>query len=146
MKGAIETLYTKPPAGSCVICLDEMGPVSAESYAGRALAQTRTPPAERARQEINHGRRAKDYVFGALCPVTGEAFTHPSPGRGGAHWVDFLDYVESWIPRTTERVYAILDNLSSHRATDVLLFVLAHPRWEMVFQPKYPAYLNRIEP
>jgi len=36
--------------------------------------------------------------------------------------------------------------LSSHRTTDVLLFMLAHPRWEMVFQPKYAAYLNLIEP
>jgi hypothetical protein len=120
-----------------------MGPVSAKSYAGHALVQTKTRPAERARQEIDYGRRAKGYVFGAFCPATGEAFTHPYPGRGSAHWVDFLDHVESWIPSTTERVYAIMDNLSSHRTTDVLLFVLAHPRWEMVFQPKYAAYLNR---
>jgi transposase len=28
----------------------------------------------------------------------------------------------------------------------VLLFLLAHPRWEMVFQPKYAASLNLIEP
>jgi hypothetical protein len=27
-----------------------------------------------------------------------------------------------------ERVYAIVDNLSTHRATDVLLFLLTHPR------------------
>jgi transposase len=44
-----------------------------------------------------------------------------------------------------ERVYAIVDNLQAHRATDVLLFSLAHPRWEFVFQPKYAAYLNLIE-
>jgi hypothetical protein len=123
-----------------------MGPVSAKSYAGHALVQSRTRPAERAKQEIDYGRRAKGYIFGAFCPATGEAFTHPYPGRGGAHWVDFLGQVESWIPSTTKRVYAIMDNLSSHRTTDVLLFVLAHPRWEMVFQPKYAAYLNLIEP
>ena len=34
-----------------------------------------------------------------------------------------------------ERVYAIVDNLSVHRAPDVLLFSLAHPRWKLVFQP-----------
>lgn len=28
----------------------------------------------------------------------------------------------------------------------LLLFNLAHPRWEFVFQPKYAAYLNLIEP
>ena len=68
------------------------------------------------------------------------------PIQGGAHWVDFLGQVERWIPRSTKRVYAITDNLSSHRMTDVLLFLLAHPRWEIVFQPKYAAYLNLIEP
>jgi transposase len=45
-----------------------------------------------------------------------------------------------------ERVYAIVDNLQAHRATDVLLFALAFPRWEFVFQPKDAAYLNLIEP
>ena len=129
-----------------MICLDEMGPVAAKSYAGRALVQTKTRPAERARQEIDYGRRGKGYVFGAFCPATGEAFTLPYPARGSAAFVDFLDHVERWIPRTAEQVYAILDNLGSHRTTDVLLFLLAHPRWEMVFQPKYAAYLNLIEP
>ena len=28
----------------------------------------------------------------------------------------------------------------------MLLFSLAHPRWEFVFQPKYAAYLKLIEP
>ena len=55
-----------------MICLDEMGPVSAKSYAGRALVQGRTRPAERARQEGDYGRRAKGYIFGAFCPATGE--------------------------------------------------------------------------
>jgi hypothetical protein len=57
-----------------------------------------------------------------------------------------LDHVARWIPSTTKWVYAIMDNLSSHCTPDVLLFVLAHPRWEMVFQPKYAADLNLIEP
>jgi transposase len=129
-----------------VICLDEMGPVSAKSYPGCVLVQAQTRPAKRARQEIDYGRRAKGYIFGAFCPATGEAFTQPYPGRGSASFVDFLARVETWLPPTTQRVYAILDNLNSHRTTDVLLFLLAHPRWEMVFQPKYAAYLNLIEP
>ena len=44
------------------------------------------------------------------------------------------------------RVYGVLDNLRAHRATDVLLFALAQPHREFVFQPRYTAYLNRIEP
>ena len=129
-----------------MVCLDEMGPLSAKSYPGREPVRTQPPPAGRARQEIDYGRRGKGYVFGAFCPATGAAFTRPYPGRGAAHWVAFLEAVEGWVPADVERVYAIADNLSSHRATDVLLFMLAHPRWEMVFQPKYAAYLNLIEP
>lgn len=40
----------------------------------------------------------------------------------------------------------MLDNLSTHRAPDVLLFALAYPRWEFVYQPVYAAWLNLIEP
>lgn len=54
--------------------------------------------------------------------------------------------MEDWIPDEVERIFAILDNLNVHRATDVLLFSLAHPRWEFVFQPTYAPYLNLIEP
>src|SRR5215217_7998184 len=84
--------------------------------------------------------------FGAFRPATGEAFTRPYLNRSTACWMAFLEEVELWLPAESERVYAILDKLSAHRATDVLLFMLAHPRWEMVFQPKYAAYLNLIEP
>src|SRR3712207_9532514 len=49
-------------------------------------------------------------------------------------------------PYTTLFRSAVVDNLNSHGGMDVLLFALAHPRWEFVFQPKYAAYLNLIEP
>jgi transposase len=124
-----------------------MGPESAKSYPGRAPVRVGPDPtAGRAKQEIDYGRRGKGYIFGAFRPAAGEAFTRPYAGRGTASWVDFLEQVELWLPAEAERVYAIVDNLSTHRATDVLLFLLAHPRWEMVFQPSYAAYLNLIEP
>jgi len=131
-----------------VICLDEMGPEAAERHPGRRVV--RPDPAgerrERATQEIDYGRRGKGYIFGAFEPATGQAFTAPYPGRTIANWVDFLERADGWLAPTVERVYAILDNLSTHRATDVLLWALAHPRWEFVFQPTYAAYLNLIEP
>ncbi len=148
-KGVIERLYTDPPEGSVVLCLDEMGPESAKSFAGHELvraAPAEHRPAERARQEVDYGRRGKGYVFGAFRPATGEALTQGYARRTTANWVDFLGRVEHWVPAEVGRIYAILDNLSAHRATDVLLFSLAHPRWEFVFQPVYAAYLNLIEP
>lgn len=85
-------------------------------------------------------------MFGAFRPATGDAFTAPYAGRTIANWVDFLERIDGWLPTEVERVYAVLDNLSTHRAVDVLLFQLTHPRWEFVFQPTYAAYLNLIEP
>jgi transposase len=78
--------------------------------------------------------------------VTGVAFTVPYAGRTTANWVDFLEQVDEWLSPDSDRVYAVVDNLSTHRAPDVLPFALMHPRWEFVFQPKYAAYLNLIEP
>src|SRR3954468_3984141 len=112
-----------------------MGPLSAKSYPGRDLVRPHPPPAGRARQEIDDGRRGKGSVFEAFCPATGTAFTHSDPGRGTAHWVAFLEAVEPWLPQEVGRIYAIADNLGRHRTADALLFLLAHPRWEMVFQP-----------
>lgn len=141
------TLYTTPPPDSLVVCLDEMGPESAKSFPGQQLvAIDPTERRARARQEIDYGRRGRGYVFGAFVPATGAALTAPYAKRSTANVVAFLDQVEAWLDPTTERVYAILDNLSAHRAPDVLLWALAHPRWEFVFQPKYAAYLNLIEP
>ena len=133
------------------MCLDEMGPESAKSFPGSQLVRARPDPdghrpAERATQEIDYGRRGKGYIFGAFQPASGEALTAPYGRRTIANWVDFLEQVEGWVPPDVERIYAILDNLNVHRATDVLLFSLAHPRWEFVFQPTYAAYLNLIEP
>lgn len=137
-----------------MICLDEMGPESAKSFPGQEVV--RTEPADaadgthqgagRAKQEVDYGRRGKGYIFGAFRPATGDAFTHPYTGRTSANWIDFLERVEGWLPVEADQVYAIIDNLSTHRTTDVLLFSLHHPRWEFVFQPKYAAYLNLIEP
>jgi transposase len=151
-KGVIDKLYTAPPEGSVVICLDEMGPQSARSYPGQRLVHAEPRgdggrrPAGRAKQEVDYGRRGKGYIFGAFRPATGEALTAPYPSRSAANWADFLERAEAWLPAEIGRVYAIVDNLNAHRAADVLLFGLAHPRWEFVFQPKYAAYLNLIEP
>jgi transposase len=127
-----------------------MGPVAVKSYPGKRLVSahpTAKSPAERAMQEIDYGRREKaGYVFGALQPRTGEVLTATYRRRTLVNWIDVLQQLEEWIPQDVERVYAVLDNLTMHRAVDVLLFNLAHPRWECVFQPTYAAYLNLIEP
>ena len=131
-----------------MICLDEMGPEGAKSFLGQRLVRPDPAGERRARatQEADYGRRGSGYVFGAFVPATGAALTVPYAGRTTANWVDFLDRADGWIDAAVERVSAVLDNLSTHRALDVLLWALAHPRWEFVFQPTSAASLNLIEP
>ena len=94
----MEQLYTATPAGSVVVCLDEMGPQAAKSYPGQRLVKPAGPKAERARQEIDYGRRdTAGYVFGALQPASGAAFTLTYDRRTTVNWVDFLGRVEAWI-------------------------------------------------
>jgi hypothetical protein len=148
-KGVITTLSTHSPPESGVLCLDEMGPEAGKSFPGQQLVKARPErgrPAKRAKQEIDSDRREKEDIFGAFRPATGEAFTRPYLSRSLINWIDCLEQVETWVPAQVEQVYVVLENLTMHRATDVLLFSLAHPRWEFVFQPKDAASLNLIEP
>jgi transposase len=139
------------------VTLDEMGPEAAKSFPGTRVIRGRPSaaqaaagtPTPRATQEIDYGRRESGYVFGAFVPASGYALTQPYPARTAANFADFLEHVDPWLDEldpSAQHIYAILDNLSAHHATDILLFSLAHPRWEFVFQPTYAAYLNLIEP
>jgi hypothetical protein len=67
--------------------------------------------------------------------LDGPASYHRQPPPTTANVVAFLDQVETWIDPAVERVDAILDHVSAHRATAGLFFALAHPRWEVGFQP-----------
>ena len=126
--------------------IDEMGPVAAKSYPGQQAVEVMARPAQRARQEIDYGRRGKGYVYGALWARTGQCWTQCYPSRTKACFLDFLTWVDTQIPAEKQRVYAIMDNLDMHHCQDLLLFMVHHERWEFVYQPKYAAYLNLIEP
>ena len=67
-----------------MIDVDHRGPVSAKSYAGRQTvkaepAEEPPQPAERARQEIDYGRRGKGYeVFSKLKKVVNSRVKTPT--------------------------------------------------------------------
>lgn len=85
-------------------------------------------------------------MFGIFLPHSGLAMTASYDARTTVNWLDFLEKAEQWVPQTHQHIVAIVDNLSVHRAIDVLLFLLQHPRWNFLFQPSKAGYLNLIEP
>src|SRR4051794_33779032 len=80
-KGAIERLYTAPPAGGIVVCLDEMGPLSARSYPGRRVVKAAPPKAQGGKEEIGYGRGGgAGHVFGGFQAGLGDALSAPYVG------------------------------------------------------------------
>jgi transposase len=131
------SLYKAPPPETHVICVDEMGPVSAKTYPTSRWWTLRPPLTP------DYGRRAKVWVFGAFEPHTGRALTCSAPGRGATYFLNLLDQI---VANWSGALILILDNLASHKTMDVLLWALAHPHVRFLFQPTYAPWLNLIEP
>lgn len=132
------SLYQSPPPNTHILCVDEMGPTAAKSYPAARWSEKRPPV------EADYGRRGKVWTFGAFEPRTGQALTWCAPRRTSANFVAFLDQlVTHWTEGT---IMLILDNLSTHKTLEVLLWALAHPRVRFLFQPTYAPWLNLIEP
>lgn len=132
------SLYQAPPPDTHVLCLDEMGPVSAKTYPAPRWCE------KRPRLTPDYGRRAKIWVFGAFEPRSGHALTTCTDGRTALHFISLLNaLVEHW---PTGELILILDNLAAHKTLDVRLWALAHPRVRFLFQPTYAPWLNLIEP
>ena len=121
-----------------MICIDELGPLSARTYIGKGWANK--PP----RVAPDYGRRDFLWVFGAFEPQTGKAHTLCSKRRRSLDFLSFLDQVVQTWPNG-ELIF-ILDNLRVHKSIDVQLWALAHQRVRFLFQPTYAPWLNLIEP
>ena len=104
-----------------MICIDEMGPVSAKTYPG----ETWESGLFRATFEPDYGRRGKVWVNGAFEPATGEGTMVLSPSRDSASHIQLLEQVIQVFP--SDRWLIIEDNLVTHTSRDVKTALLAWP-------------------
>ena len=139
-KGAIIQAYTQPVPGRRVICLDELGPISAKTYPGEAWKEG----AGRATFAPDYGRRGSTWVLGAFEPATGLAATLCSPRRDSASFIQLLEQVLETYP--AREWVLIADNLSTHISRETQTALIAWPEVAMLFIPKYACWLNLIEP
>lgn len=123
-----------------VICIDELGPLSAKSYPGETWQ--RGP--YRATFQPDYGRRGKLWVHGAFEPATGEATILLSPRRDGASHIQLLEQMITTFP--ADGWIVIEDNLSIHKSQDVRTALLAWPEIQILYLPTYACWLNLIEP
>jgi transposase len=139
-KGAIIQAYTQPVPARRVICLDELGPVSAKTYPGEVWKEG----PGRATFVPDYGRRGHVWVLGAFEPATGLAATLCSPRRDSASFVQLLELVLQTYP--AQEWVLITDNLSTHVSRETQAALLAWPEVQLLLLPKYAWWLNLIEP
>jgi len=129
-----------PPPRTRVICIDELGPLSAKTYPG---AEWKQGP-YRATFEPDYGRRGTVWVHGGFEPATGQATILTSPRRDSASHVQLLEQMMIEFP--ADRWILIEDNLSIHKGRLTRLALAAWPEVQVQFIPKYACWLNLIEP
>ena len=90
------------------------------------------------------GKNQKHYLAGALHAHT-----------GGVLWAE-NDHKDSWLfvkllyklkrtYRRARRIVLILDNYIIHKSRITERWLAAHPKFELLFQPAYHPWVNRIE-
>ncbi len=122
-------MYQAPPLNSHVLCIDELGPLSAKTYpAGRWSMAGQLPTVA-----PDYGRRACVWTFGAFEPQTGQALTVCAERRRSRDFTAFLEQVIQQWP--AGEIVLILDNLSVHRSLEVKLWALPTNECGFYFSP-----------
>jgi transposase len=137
----IVALYTQPPAGATVLCVDELVPVIPRTFPS---APGWSPDGHRIKNEVDYGRGPeKTWVYGALRPSDGQELTMTAASCNSANYQRFLHVVEKAIP--DGEIVVVTDNLSSHHSAATRAWLEDHPRITPVFIPVGPAWLNLQE-
>jgi transposase len=90
------------------------------------------------------GTNAKHAFFGALEAVSGHWQCADHDRKLAVHFVTFLEQLARAYPPGT--LYLALDNVSAHRAKVVQRWLIAHPRVQALWLPKYGAHeVNPVE-
>ena len=86
----------------------------------------------------------KRTLFGALDVLSGRWCYHVGQGRTSAHFAQLLDQLAAAYP--TGAVVIALDSASAHTAKRIRRWVAAHPRFHLLWLPKYTAHeINPVE-
>lgn len=142
LKEAVVKLYTDPPKGALVLCLDQKGPVQIREHAGGGYAL----PGEAPRRPSEYVRHGVAYVLGALCPHTGQVWARCFRKYNRFTVIWFLGWLLRQLPAEQE-IYLIWDQAGAHTAGDVARWLEKHypGRVHLRFTPTKAAWLNLIE-
>ena len=138
---AICALYTSPPKGATVLCVDEKTCIQA---LGRKHPM-RPPGKHRlGRIEYEYRRYGTRALLGAFNIRTGQVFAHVGPQRTASELAAFMAALARRYP--SGPVYIIWDNLNTHCGPQWERFNRRHGRrFHFVYTPKHASWVNQIE-
>lgn len=90
------------------------------------------------------GQNRRRSIFGGVDVRTHEVTTCVRQRKCAADFLAFLDILAARYH--AGRVWVVLDNFSIHKTKAVHAWLVAHPRFTLVFLPTYSPNLNHIEP
>jgi len=92
------------------------------------------------------GTNRKHYLAGALNYVTGKLLCVTAERKDRWLFIDLLKLIDRRCPAAKfTRLYVVCDNYRIHSAKAVAAWLIAHPRFELVFLPSYCPQANPIE-
>ena len=90
------------------------------------------------------GKNRKAYVAGALNARTGKVVWVGGLRKDSELFIANLAALEQAYPKA-KRLVLILDNYGVHKSRAVAAWLAEHPKFELLFQPAYHPWVNRIE-
>jgi len=138
----IVALYTQPPPGSRVYCLDERTGMQALQY---WAAETSVVPGRPGRREFHYTRHGTLTLFGCFEVHTGHVYGRCFKQHRGEELLQFLYWLLPQLP-TDQTLHFVLDNLATHKRRDVQQFIASFGgRVQLHFTPTHASWLNQIE-
>jgi transposase len=134
-------LYLNPPQHAAVFCVDEKTAIQALDRLDPVLPLS---PGRAERHGFEYYRHGTLSLYAAFNTKTGEVLGRTASRHTSAEFVAFLADIVVNQPRGKE-IHVIVDNLSTHKTTQVSEFLEAHPKVRLHFTPTYSSWLNQVE-
>jgi len=138
--GKVCALYTAPPSGATVVCVDEKPGMQSLEY----INPTHYGRASRAvRREFEYRRHGTSTLIAAFDTRTGHVFGQ-CRRRTAKGLLAFMDALAKEYP--TGLVYVVWDNLNIHKGVRWEEFNARHGgRFRFVHTPKHASWVNQVE-
>lgn len=139
---AIVGLYTDPPDGERVYCIDERTGIQALE---RWHPDWPVQPGRVARREFHYRRHGTLALMGCFEVATGRVLGRCYQRHRGEEFLDFLQWLIPQLPHD-QVLHFVADNYATHKRRDVQDYIATHEgRVQFHFTPTHASWLNQIE-